>query len=309
MAGGPLAWWIYDKLARAEHHIATLDAEVTQFLDTRPFRMTSEFKENGDGTHTWVRRAQVKQFEGGTSAVGDAVHNLRSTLNYVVTSLWTIQDAKDDVLRAEFPIFIDPDDFHSIGNTHIKGLPVDAQRIIEDLQPYNRKKNSDPLWLLHYLDEVEKHLNIRLSNYTVLDTAVLDLRSMADVRMISSQVFSGMFDDGTVLAEAQLQFLGDGPEEHEVFEEFPADIALQRAGPATGLFAVPTLAQIAEYIRIEVLPALEPFAQDVRPHPSRSDRASGTETLSLQMSDLGSLEKLESAILAHPGRAIEDPDG
>jgi len=300
MADGPLAWWVYNKLARAEHHIATLDAEVTEFLDTRPFRMSSEFRENGDGTHIWVRRAQVKRFEGGTLALGDAVHNLSATLNYLVTSLWTSQDAEGDVLLARFPILLDPHKFESTGKVHIKGLPAAAQDIVEGLQPYNRDNSSDPLWVLHYLDEIEKHRSIGLSNYTVLDTAVLDLGSMVNARLISSQIFSGMFDDGAVLAEAQLQFLGDGPDGHEVYEEFPADITFKGTGPATGLFAVPTLAKIAAHIRTEVLPAFEPFAKEARPVPSLPDRLNEPETRSFQLSELGKFQELESAILAQP---------
>jgi len=299
MAGEPLSWWIYEKLARADQHIATLDTEVTRFLDTRPFQMTSEFKSNGDGTHTWIRRAQVKGFGEGTFALGDAVHNLRSTLNYLVTDLWIREGTEPDLWLAEFPIFLDRDDFESAGRLHIKGLPSAAQTVIADLQPFNRAKGSDPLWLLHYLDMIEKRQSITLSNYTLLDTAVLDLHSMTNVRLISSQIFSGMFEDGTVLAEAQLQYLGDVPEQQEACQDFPADVVLQGAGPATGLFAVPTLAQISEYIRIDVIPSLEPFATVRKQDQSRADTIVD-EDRSFQMTGIDHLQRAEAAILLGP---------
>ncbi|MFC1971307.1 hypothetical protein ACFLV0_05230 [Chloroflexota bacterium] len=73
----------------------------------------------------------------------------------------------------EFPIFICRSKFHSAsakripnrgsGLIKIKDIPMRAQKIIEELQPYHSvDAHTHPLWLLHRLCNIDKHRRLQL---------------------------------------------------------------------------------------------------------------------------------------------------
>jgi len=266
-----LGWWIHHKLHRAEEHIDDLDAEIRSFLDGSPYRLTSEFTSNGDGTTTWERKAEIagQGWIGGTAAfpLGDAVHNMRAALDYIVSYLWACAGCPPMKSKTAFPVFLDRPDFKESGRRQIAGLPARAQAIIQGLQPYKREKISDKLWILHKLDIIDKHRMINLTGYSLLDTAFFNLEGTATVRILSSEVFPGPFEQDTVLAKAVVEIIGDGPGEMDVHHDFPAGVAFDQAGPAPGLLVVETLREILDYIRTEVIPPLEPFGE---PLPTRA---------------------------------------
>src|SRR5665213_1952615 len=138
--GRMLGWWIHHKLSRAEKHIDDLDAEIRSFLDGSPYRLTSQFIPNGDGTATWERKAEIsgQGWVGGTVAfpLGDAVHNMRAALDYIVAYLWACAGCPPMKTRTEFPVYLKRSDFKKSGRGKISGLPPRAQAVIQGLQPY-----------------------------------------------------------------------------------------------------------------------------------------------------------------------------
>jgi hypothetical protein len=94
--------------------------------------------------------------------IGDVLHNLRSALDHLA---WSLAGTKANT-GTEFPIFIDPVNFHGSGLDKMHDIPPGAQAIIESLQPYNRRhglaERIEPLWLLQRLDIEDKHHALNL---------------------------------------------------------------------------------------------------------------------------------------------------
>lgn len=133
------------------------------------------------------RQAEVGSTPVATSsrecrlAFGDAVHQLRSSLDHIVYAL--IQPLTTDpkaLRKIDFPIYVDEDRFRasqSVG--YLRRLLSPAQFTeIEQSQPYKRqtaKPDDDWLWVLGELDNIDKHRSI-----LVVDPRLLTKRLLVD---------------------------------------------------------------------------------------------------------------------------------
>jgi hypothetical protein len=99
-------------------------------------------------------------------AFGDAVHQLRASLDHVVYKL--VEGLTTDpraVRKIDFPLYSCEDLFNrSRGVKHLRELlPSDQFEEILSSQPYRRYPHapeSDWLWVLHELDNIDKHPTI-----------------------------------------------------------------------------------------------------------------------------------------------------
>jgi hypothetical protein len=113
--------------------------------------------------------------------IADVLQNLRTSLDqlaFELASAHTSPLPNEIAQRSEFPVFGDENGdgsarFHQrrsrgaakgqpapgSGLSKTEGMHPDAQRVIEGLQPYNRRNGfeDDPLWRLHTLNRLEKH--------------------------------------------------------------------------------------------------------------------------------------------------------
>lgn len=92
---------------------------------------------------------------------GDAVHNLRSSLDHLLCQLAILAGNAAACDKTQFPIFAEdtPDNRKRI-KRWIKHVSPAAQAVIESLQPYERRKTDpfgDLLWMLSELDNIDKH--------------------------------------------------------------------------------------------------------------------------------------------------------
>ena len=85
---------------------------------------------------------------------GEAVHQLRSSLDHVVFIL-----AKKTPKRSrQFPIFIERDEYESSAPCMIKGVSLRAEAIIEAAQPFHLvPSDKHPLRMLNKLNNTDKH--------------------------------------------------------------------------------------------------------------------------------------------------------
>ena len=148
------------KLDRAAEHIQEFDAAVRRWNNSKTFRTVSE-QFNSDKTE------YIYRFEFGSIPVrigiiaGDALHNLRSSLDYLVWQLALLTTGHPGTETA-FPICLtDGEASQKRIKTLLKHVPNDAREIIKDLQPYNTRDELKPelhiLWLLHRLSIIDKH--------------------------------------------------------------------------------------------------------------------------------------------------------
>jgi hypothetical protein len=191
-------------MARAFKHLKDLDGQVALWVngDHHSVRLEYDPKARGPGplpagqklgfgvgVLTALATAEQPPADPFSLLIGDALHNMRSALDTLAYALAVAHKKplpKEIADSSEFPIFGDEDrngvlgvgsgKFHQptrtgdpapgSGLSKIAGWDPKAKTIVEGLQPYHRGSGfrSDPLWVLHELDRINKH---RLLHTTV----------------------------------------------------------------------------------------------------------------------------------------------
>lgn len=114
-------------------------------------------------------------------AFGDAIHQLRSSLDHIAYQMVKAVTTDPDVLRkVDFPIFVREDRFNESRTVKIleRYLRLDQSAEILGTQPYKRNPTSpesEPLWILSELDNIDKHRTI-----LVFDPRLMTKRKMSD---------------------------------------------------------------------------------------------------------------------------------
>jgi len=264
------------KYERAKEHFEAMRSEVVAFLKpSRPCDLVVQF----DGeSHEYVVRAQVlRQPPIRLSLiVGDCLHNARSALDHLVWQLIFKHSGKD-ATRCEFPIFCDRDDYllgplqpaqgkaashrRNPGGRKITGVDPRVKAIIERLQPYNRTDGPadlHPLYLLHNLDNRDKHRVLNLAITTVRPQG-LNLSNLVNVRHRVLSQATGALEDGTEFARFKLERADDAiPGKVYLNTNLESEITFDKEGPGRGLPVADVLDGIMQSVS-DVFVALEPF--------------------------------------------------
>jgi hypothetical protein len=192
------------RLRRASYHLQRFENEVRQWMDEGPYQIVSEPQPE--------QRQKVFRVEILSSPppelgllIGDYLHNLRSALDNLAYDLARAHRggplSRSVAKDSQFPIFKDRDQFMSRGMNQIRGVAPEAQKIIEELQPYQRGNEFayDRLWWLRELSNNDKHrlLQPMLLYPTGVGMAVSKAFDVFDV-----QVEFGPVEHGAVIARA-----------------------------------------------------------------------------------------------------------
>ena len=123
--------------------------------------------------------------------VGDAVHNIRTALDFSAIALTTRPLGTGKLRKTAFPSGRDLATFDSERKDKMKGASVDALRLVEELEPYDGGQYS--IRELHDLDILDKHkllipttsiMNIERLNASFRDAPITlrgrDFESVAD---------------------------------------------------------------------------------------------------------------------------------
>ena len=259
------------KLNWAKKHFELLNGEISRFLDAEPYG--AEVREFDSESQSFIIRSVVKTElpRGWPLVIGDCVHNLRSALDHLAWQLATDRATGLAPKGTEFPVFLERDKYKKLdrsgrpapgsGAFKVRGMSAAAQAAIEGLQPYNRSDGVPelhPLWLLQALSNEDKHRVLSVVG-TIMEESEITFRQPpvdADLEM--------SFDYGVPLEPetriGQLRFQPRGPQATVNFEvEGTFFVAFGKEGAGRGLRVPDTLADIANFITLDVLPALEPF--------------------------------------------------
>jgi hypothetical protein len=141
------------KVERANHHIADLNTAIDVFLKSGPYKTTGEIDHQGRPTY---RVSNVQPVDPMIPAIaGDAIQNLRTSLDYLACALWLRTNA-GSTCKVYFPITETAARYRSEGLGKIKGMGKDAIDAISAIEPYGGGKG-DALWRLHCLSIIDKH--------------------------------------------------------------------------------------------------------------------------------------------------------
>jgi hypothetical protein len=231
MPDASLSHWA--KWDRGKEHFESLERELVAFLQPDCYEITYEVEVETERESFLQgvarRRVNFKRdlplFRLGV-LVGDVIQNLRASLDHVIYAISYSRDA--DAFRhdrsTEFPICDSADTFNRTSHRHeIRGLPEEAQRIVERHQPYHNPTGltADPLWALREMSNVDKHRTI---NLTIWHAIALrwDITSIPPGIKIHSHWLRpiGPIESGAILAE--MRFTNEGPAEAavETYKEF-----------------------------------------------------------------------------------------
>lgn len=177
------------KVARARELISDLDGRGRELLKKNSYQFVpSEL--NADGKLVLrIREGRDNQHVPAEWSVliGEVAHDLRSALDQVICALAADSQPDDPNIcsSTSFPIFLlgpeadaQPSSKFSLDRRAIQPL-TDAQRkAVQDFQPFSPGRNDvkDPLWLLHELNNADKHRLIQTvvvkaggAGYAILD--------------------------------------------------------------------------------------------------------------------------------------------
>jgi hypothetical protein len=219
--------------------------------------------------------------------IGETLHNMRSALDnlaFALSSAYTNPLPEEFANNSEFPIFGDEDRqgnsgvgearFKAVdrkgdpargsGLAKIQGWHPDAKTIVEGLQPYKRGDDyrSDPLWVLHELDRINKHRLLHTCAAVPTGTR-WDVMNFVNVRQMGPgivEIFGVPIETDTPI----VRIWGL----HPVAPERQMDVDIRPAlriafGLQTSVVpaepVVETLSNLLTYIRSTVLPPLVKF--------------------------------------------------
>ena len=247
------------KLERSLEHLDALLAEAQAW--TRAARDRIHVRFNDDRSqHVFTVAGEVTPPLRLSALAGDCVHNLRSALDHLVFALAHSGGRQLEgriERRLEFPIF-GPHSM-SAGDRDRKIGPLErgAREIILAVQPYRRGGDyaSDPLWLLHELDNIDKHRLLHLTAFSHTETLV-------GLPLASGYGRALHYMQGPLIEDRPFAYYDarPGDREGEVHMEmgFAFDIAFSQ-GPAMGESVVETIKVIGDHVDDTVIAPLLEF--------------------------------------------------
>ena len=158
----PLAYFFRDarlKIKRANKHIADLKGTIFALKESSNVRVQ---KNNHTGANELIHTLEFAKYADDIALiVGDAIHNLRSALDFAWVSLLEKHIPTADFEHAKFPVYPTPEDLEGAVN----GININAASntaifnlLIADIQPYKTGKYGGIAYVLHKLDITDKHL-------------------------------------------------------------------------------------------------------------------------------------------------------
>lgn len=167
---------IVAKIKRANEHIENLNSEINSLIDSNAYHFVSE--PNADATESIIRIVGPEPPLRFSTIIGDAVNQLRSSLDFLVHAL-IIKNGNSPTRRSQFPICDDAKKFkEACGRGIIKGVSTSAEKAIKARQPYRNSKNLNMnfLYILRELSNTDKHRNL-VATYTIGKAPILGLSS------------------------------------------------------------------------------------------------------------------------------------
>jgi hypothetical protein len=171
------------KSNRALDLIEQLEREVNSwFEDTTHATISKGYDPNAPTDYVVSATAVPIPIDAFSLLIGDIVHNLRSSLDFIAFELAAAhtQSLTDDQARqSQFPIVGDQDkeaqfgaganNFSSRARRSISCIESKAQNVIETVQPYKRgtEYREHPLWYLQELSNIDKHRYLHVAAASV----------------------------------------------------------------------------------------------------------------------------------------------
>jgi hypothetical protein len=156
------------KVVRAYEHLETLKLEIIEYIEKNPpkFNAHSIVPVEKDGS-AWHTEFNIESHPDPhiSAVLGDCINNARHALDYIAWALATRYSPRPLVIGKDKPYFPIYDGFikgeRAINNSFSGySIPTAAIDEIKSVQPYSTGgilPYGQPLWILHYLTNGDKH--------------------------------------------------------------------------------------------------------------------------------------------------------
>jgi hypothetical protein len=145
---------ILEKFKWAQQHIDNLTRLALKFRDDYPDAVVPESNESTG--EVLYRVSYIPTIPSEVALTfGDALQNLRSTLDHLACALVTAA-GNNVTSQTAFPIFDTADEYWERMARKVKGMGQSAIEAINSIQPYERGVGH-ALWQLHRLNNLDKH--------------------------------------------------------------------------------------------------------------------------------------------------------
>jgi hypothetical protein len=251
------------KVKRAEAHIAELDEAIKRLMSSpqKPYRIEGQHDRSGKRFEFWGYSKDVPP--DLSLMAGDAVHNLRSSLDHM---MWALAEKNGVPHRSvQFVGRTKASDFRK-DRQALRCIGSAALQILEKLQPYHATSPlHSPLYVLTELSNRDKHrLLIAVGARSTLGPALRAVEVPGvpipdppgfDVCGMSAPRVVAMTANGVVLFTVDL----GRPAPHIAFEmDFDVELALIDAGSLARLGAVDALLELRDVV-LRTLMLFEPL--------------------------------------------------
>lgn len=232
------------KLHRAEHHLETLRHEIERFIQSDFYETVTDRDYNGRFV---ARLKNVKQPSPELGVlIGDCVHNLRSSLDYLAYGLaeaHTQPFPKSYAKSSAFPIFRSGRLYRRKGPPgalhKMRGMSRSTRAAIQRLQPYHRK--DPPLWTLWMLEElasIDKHRLLHVTTATVGGTS-FQLSGTGVFRLEAIEPLFRPMKENVIVGRFYGEFGAQSTV--EVHSNIVPDILFDKSGSARSVRGLPVL--------------------------------------------------------------------
>lgn len=172
------------KIERAKQHVDYLHSEISAFLTKQPGTISSDLDpDTGDRVYR-LQNLPVYPSDW-PDIIGDATHNLRTALNYLICGL--IESHSGAVVgKVQFPICESATTYgKSETNRIVKGISPAAKTILDGIKPY--AGGNESLWALSVINNQDKH-RLRLGMFPLWDR--ISIRGMPGEGFFVHEVMS-----------------------------------------------------------------------------------------------------------------------
>ena len=152
----PSLYGVLEKRKWANHHLVLIEKLIADFFGSDPYPVITDPHPEEGVYHCRLVYPKKLPVRDLALMIGDCVHNMRSALDYVA---WEVAGADIADMETMFPIYDTAAGFAKNAPRRIKRLPLNAQTLIEQLQPYDTRYGGNRLMLsaINKIDSADKH--------------------------------------------------------------------------------------------------------------------------------------------------------
>jgi hypothetical protein len=190
------------KFIRAREHVKALETAIDTFLRDEPVVAARFVKGNGN-EHVWAFTKYADAPESFGLIVGDAIHNLRSSLDHLTVALAEagakaigVTMTSEDEAGLQFPIVPTDRGFaNQVQRGRLKFIESTAQTFIKNAQPHKicpQNPDSAILAIVGRLDNTDKHRQINTAANVVTVIRVNWPASLRDSLTLQPHLLEGV---------------------------------------------------------------------------------------------------------------------